>query len=179
MINLIPPSAKKSITREYWLRVISVWFVGMTVALLAGIVIMVPAYVLIGLQVSASENSSREASQKIAGYESVSKDLDYANQQARAIIDNFRFLPMSDYVHMVRAHENAEVVVSEVRVNRAKEGFGPVSVVGEASNRQALATFRDRLLAEPEVESVDLPISNLAKDKDIQFTLSVVVKKSS
>jgi hypothetical protein len=178
MINLIPPEAKKRIILEYWTRVVSVWGAALIAALIAGICIMVPTYVLITIQIGANESSSKAASEKVSEYETSTKELAAANQRAKAVVDSANGTLTSDQIHLIRSHESAEVVVSQITVNRAKDGFSPILVAGEARNRKALAIFRDELLAEPNVEAVDLPISNLAKDKDIQFNLSVTIKKS-
>lgn len=177
MINLIPPAAKKGIRLEYWLRVITVWFILLIGALIASIAVMAPAYVLIDLQIDASAESSAAASEKIAGYESVANELKRSNLEAKAVLDTTSYVPISEYVALVRELEGKNITVSEVAINRSKDGFSPIQVRGEAVDRQSLAQFRDDLLAQPSVSSVDLPISNLAKDRDIQFSLSVSVKK--
>lgn len=177
MINLIPQSAKRGIRLEYWLRVVTVWGVLVTGALVGSVVIMAPAYVLINLQIDASAESSAAASQKIASYESVAKDLNRSNVEAKAVLDTTGYVPISNYVEMIRRLENSNITVSEITIGRAKDSFSPIQIKGQAVDRQSLSRFRDNLLAEPTVASVDLPISNLAKDKDIQFSLSVSVKK--
>lgn len=177
MINLIPPSAKKSITLEYWLRVISMWSVIWSIALLLGISIMIPAYVLITLQVSAFSESAASASQKLATLKDVSKELEQASEGARVLIDGMRFVKVSDYEALFRDLENDDVRLTQIGIDRTKDGLAPARLAGQAASRQALASFRDALLAQPEVASVDLPISNLAKDKDIQFSLTVTLKK--
>jgi hypothetical protein len=179
MINLIPQSAKKAIKIEYWVRVVTAWSVLITGALLGSVVIMAPAYVLIDLQTDANEESSAAATEKIAGYESVAKDLTRSNVEAKAVLDTTSYVPMSDNVEMIRELENSSVVVSDIVISRSKDGFSPIQVRGEAASRQALAQFRDDLLANPTVANVDLPISNLAKDKDIQFNISVTLKKQT
>jgi hypothetical protein len=179
MINLIPPEAKKRVSKEYWLRVLSVWFIASTAAFIASICILVPAYVLITIQIGVNENVSQAASEKVAEFESVTKELAVANQKSKIILDNDSFSPISPYVAMVRAHESEEVRVSQISVVRSKDGFSPIAVSGEADSRQALASFRDQLLSEPDVSGVDLPISNLAKDKEIQFSLTISIKKPS
>ncbi len=176
MINLIPPKAKRSITIEYWLRVISVWFFTFSVAFAVGASLMVPTYVLITLQVSAFSDSAASASEKLATLKDVSKDLNLASQEARALIDGLRFSQMSGYVTLFRDLETNEVTLSQISIDRTKDGVAPVRLAGNAANRQALAAFRDHLLAVPQVASVDLPISNLAKDKDIPFNLTVAIK---
>ena len=51
----------------------------------------------------------------------------------------------------------------------------PVNITGTATDRQSLASFRDRMLAHPLISEVNLPISNLATDKDIQFSITVTM----
>ncbi len=178
MINLIPREAKKRIIIEYWVRVASVWFFSITAALVAGICILVPTYVLISLQIHATEGSSKAASEKVAGYEAATKELTKANQKAQILVGNNSYTPTTDYLRLISAHEGKGVMVSQVSLVRVKDGFGPITVSGQADNRQALREFRDSLLGEPTVAAVDLPISNLAKDRDIQFSLTVTVKKT-
>lgn len=177
MINLIPSAAKKGIKIEYWLRVVTVWFVLLIGAMLASVAVMAPAYVLIDLQIDASAESSAAASQKIAGYESVANELKRSNVEAKAILDTTGYIPISDYIAIIRELEGGGITVSEIQIIRAKDSFSPIQVKGKAVDRQSLSQFRDKLLAQPSIASVDLPISNLAKDKDIQFSLTIAVKK--
>jgi len=179
MINLIPPQAKKGVVREYWMRVASVWFYTWSAALLGGVLIMVPAYVLINSQVSVYQESAKSASEKVASFEDVSKDLTASSLQAGKLITGFRQSLISDKIATLRSLEKPGVTISEFTINRVDEAYEPIQVTGTADNRQALAAFRDRLLALPDVESVDLPISNLAKDRDIQFNLTVKLNKKT
>ncbi|MBP6924677.1 MAG: hypothetical protein KBC62_04495 [Candidatus Pacebacteria bacterium] len=177
MINLIPPTAKKGIRTEYWLRVVTTWFILITGALVASIAVMAPAFVLINLQIGASAESSAVASQKIAGYESVANELKRSNVEAKAVLDTTAYIPISDQIAIIRKYEGLDITISDIVISRSKDGFSPIQVTGRAVSRQSLSQFRESLLAEPSIATVDLPISNLAKDRDIQFNLSVTVKK--
>lgn len=179
MINLIPPTAKKSILREYWLRVLSVWFAVWSIALLIGVAVLVPSYVLIVSQVKVYSESATKASQKILDFENVSKDLVRSSQLAGTLLSGLKDPRMSDYTARFKELQSSGISISKITVSRAEVGLGPAQLSGEAKNRQALADFRDRLRAQPEVSAVDLPISNLAKDKDIQFSLSVTFKNAT
>ena len=64
-----------------------------------------------------------------------------------------------------------------MNLSRDGESVREISISGTAASRQALADFRNRLREEDGVESVDLPISNLAKDRDIPFELTVTFVK--
>jgi hypothetical protein len=176
MINLIPPTAKKRIVLEYWLRVLTVWLALCVVAALFGLLIMLPTYVLVRGQVDAYKGSAAEASAKIADYEGVAKSLVSASQNAKTVLDTIKTEQISTHLELFDRLESEDLVLTDVLVTRGVDGFEPISLKGTAINRQAIANFRDRLLSEPTVESVDFPISSLAKDRDIPFTMTVVLK---
>lgn len=179
MINLIPPPAKRKLRYEYWVRAVSVWFTIWSVALFAGACILLPAYVLIGSQVSVYQVSATAASEKVVNYETVSASLEQANLQARSVIDEANLPLFSEYISLFEAQQGSGVAITEMRLSREVTGVAPVTVSGTADDRQSLASFRDRLLAIEEVTSVDLPISNLARDKDISFTLTVALRNNT
>lgn len=175
MINLIPTSAKKSVLVEYWLRVVTVWFLVWSVAFVLAVAILVPAYVLIDSQINAYADSAKIASEKVASYESVSKDLVRSSQQAGTILEKIKVTPLSKYLSNFNSMQTNEITITEMIVSRDEKGVTPISIVGTAKSRQALASFREQLLETTYITEVDLPISNLAKDRDIQFSIIVTV----
>lgn len=175
MINLLPPAAKKGILIEYWVRAVSVWFILWSFALLAATSLLLPAYVFTTSQVELHQESADVAIKKVTDYEQASVSLVNASQQARTIVDGKEKERFSKYVLLLEQLQGEEVQVTTVTLGRDEKGITPIAVGGVARDRQALAAFRDRLLADDAVTSVDLPISNLARDKDIQFTISVTL----
>ncbi len=175
MVNLIPQKAKRRLLIEYWVRAVSVWFTTWAVVLLAGVGILLPAYVLIGLQVDTLQTSASVASEKVANYESVSAALAQATRQAKTIIDESSSPQFSEYITLFSSLQGSGVEVTKMGIYRGAEGVAPVVLNGKATDRQSLASFRDRLLAAEDIVSVDLPISNLAQDKDISFTITVTL----
>ncbi|MCA9361833.1 hypothetical protein KC906_00515 [Candidatus Kaiserbacteria bacterium] len=173
MINLIPPTAKKGIVFEYWVRVVTVWLYLWSAVMIVGICITLPTYVLISVQASVLESSAQEASEMVAGYDDVSRALMAANQQAAVIVKESRLVSVSQYLQLFESLQGAGITVTGVRLDRTADGLAPAVVTGKAIDRQTLAAFRDRLVAHALIELVDLPIANLAQDKDITFTLTV------
>jgi hypothetical protein len=177
MINLIPPTAKKKIVTEYWLRVISVWFYIWTAAMIGSVVIMFPAYILIHSQVSVYEQSALSASEKVAIFEEVKKQVERSNILAIKMQNQLTVPLVSEYLSLFSSLEGQGVALTSIDISRSDAVFSGIRVSGKAESRQVLAAFRDRISADVRVEKVDLPLSNLAKDKDIQFSLTVTLKK--
>lgn len=179
MINLIPPTAKRSIKIEYWTRVVSVWSILLAIALFASASVLLPAYVLIGAQVAVYETSAAEASQKVADYQNVSVALVDASQQAKLALDELSRPDFSSYLYLFTSLQGETIQLTELRLGRTDAGFEAVTIAGVAADRQALASFRDELRAHERVADVELPIRNLARDRDIAFEIKVTLNDES
>ncbi len=177
MINLIPQSAKKQIVIEYWLRVVTVWLLLFSITATIGTALMFPVYILVKTQTDVYRESANAAVQKIAVYENVSEDLVRSSQQAKMVLDNKNQPYLSQYIKLFSTLETSSLELSGISITRGVTGVDSIQVAGTAIDRKALADFRDRLLALEQVEKVDFPISNLAKDKDISFNMVVTLKK--
>jgi hypothetical protein len=175
MINLVPPKAKKSIQIEYWLRVLTTWLFLWSFALVCGAAALIPAYVLIETQSSVYETSAAEVSQKIADYNLASTALIRSSQQARYVLDERDVISISSLISLIESLQDADIQLTDIAINRTDKAISPIKLGGVASNRQALASFRDVLLEQTSVKDVDLPISNLARDKDIPFSITVTI----
>lgn len=177
MINLIPPIVRKSIITEYWVRVFSIWFFIVAVVATAAVLLSLPVYVLVSSQVNVYEQSALEATQRVNEYDLSAGALVRANVMAQKVFELRGVEKFSTIVTSVEALQGSDIVIEGFNFARTDNTLAPVEVSGRAATRQALADFREALLAQESVSDVILPISNLAKDRDIDFSLSVVFKE--
>lgn len=179
MVNLIPPSAKKSVAVEYWLRVITVWsIIATTVAVLFTLTFL-PVYVLVDTKIGVYQESAALASQKLASFEAVSQELTRSTEQARLLRASNNETSLYSIIELFDMLENNGIELSQITVAKVQgSGLAPVLLSGTARDRQALADFRDRLLEQEAVDAVDFPISNLAKDRDIVFSITVTMSNA-
>ena len=175
MINLIPLTAKKKIITEYWVRVISVWMLISGVVLLVVSLLFLPVYVLVTSQVSVYESSAKEAMAKVAEYDFSASALAEANVQAQKLIELRQMKPFSDLIYDFTSLQGNDIAINNFDFKRTGMKLNSVQLTGKAKDRKALADFRDAMMTLPEVKDVYLPIANLAKDKDINFSISVTL----
>lgn len=178
MINLIPPAARRSVVREYWLRAISVWLLLFGTGCLIVASLLLPTYVLIRLQVGELEQTAVAASEKVATYDVSASALVAANKQAQLLMGTST-TPFSTYLTQLEQFAGAGVVLRDIQFVRSKTGVGSITVAGTAATRQVLANFRDALEAEPAFSKVNLPISNLIKDRDLLFVIDITLATST
>lgn len=179
MSNLIPQIAKKKIATEYWLRVSTAWFLLWAAALIVAAVLLFPVYIFTATQVAVSADSARGAEALVADHEAIGKKIEAANDQARLVIENARLSQAHSIVGFFESMETSSVSFSKITFTKSGTTVQPIRLTGQASDRESLAAFRDALLAHEAVATVDLPISNLAKDKDILFDITVTMHKNS
>jgi len=179
MTNLLPPTAKKHIVFEYWVRVVSTWVIFWSLCLLISAVLLWPTYVLIVGSSAAFADSVKDASARTAEYDGMSESLTQATKQAQTVIIHNRQTKLSQLFTDMTNTAGQGIRISDVRITRGTKQMEPMQVQGVATDRQSLAQFRDRLELLPYVASVDLPIENLAQNQDIEFNLSVTINSQA
>jgi hypothetical protein len=175
MINLIPPGGHKTIKYEYVLRVGSVLgFLFATVFILLSIV-LIPTYVLVGAQIKAFEAEKNQSSE-------VSDTLNIADQEVRITGE------MLAQLKRIPAGELASVAISEIKnvapstiiftnfIAEAPQGdIQKIQIQGNAPTRESLAELKNSLENSPMFEKAEVPISDLARDVDVPFAISVML----
>jgi Tfp pilus assembly protein PilN len=173
MINLIPASAKKKLLKAYWSRVFTVWFLVWTTALLVGISLVIPTWVLISTQVAGFIKTASSTTQNIVEFEQAQADITRANKQAFFLLEENNSLKMSERLNLFYDLRGEGVQINEIKINREGINIKSAIVSGTAESRQALSDYRNRLLESKFITEAQLPISNLAQDKDIKFSLTI------
>ena len=80
---------------------------------------------------------------------------------------------------MFESHERPGIEIRKIVFGTDGDKVKPITLSGVAADRESLAAFRDSLLGDEAIEKADLPISNLAKDKDINYSITVTMVKGA
>lgn len=180
MINLIPPAAKTRIRTEYWVRAVALWLFVLAAAAVIFAVALLPAQVLITTESGYYQAQDAGDTGSTTEPVSAARLLTEANEEARLIVEQSKiptFLPIADVVNAAAARDGVSIVGFEF--TRTAGAIAPVRVSGVAPDRTSLAAFRDALVADARIEQVELPISNFAKNRDIEFSLSLILSTSN
>lgn len=174
MINLIPPAAKKIMVREYWTRVLTVWVMLGGTACLIVTLLLLPTYLLLSIKTSVIKEQAAAATQKVASYDVSATELQTANRQAQILLKDTTTLSYSGLVAEFETIAGEGVSINDFRFLQSST-LGTISLSGVATTREDLANFRDRLESDVRFAKVDLPISNLIKDRDLLFSMSLII----
>lgn len=176
MINLIPPHARRKVTQEYWTRTVTVWLYLLGIAFVCTAILFVPAYVLVKSQLAVYGEAYQTASADNEQF-TVSKTAITTANETALLLATDNVTDFSVFMDAIQLSASANIIVTTVTMDRVGTDIKPIAVSGVAANRISLANFRDALEAHEYFVTANLPLSNLAKDADITFTITVTPAK--
>ncbi len=172
MINLLPPEGKKLYVQEYWVRVLSVWGFLMGAVLVGSTLLFIPSYTLIYVQLRAAGEAIETAKSQ-----SDVSEKENVIREANVIIDQLslkkEYTEVSQVIEDMAAEATEELSINHFNFSYKDDTVVGAQIQGAALSREALAQFKRSLEALPYFASVTLPISDLAREKDLPFTITV------
>ena len=175
MINLIPPHAKKTAAREYWVRVLSVWGFLLTGVVGIALALLLPSYVFQQLQLAPIE---RELAQKDIVYEtlgSVEGIVETANTIVAQLDEPRVLVQASEVLAEINTAATAGVSFNAFTIQREEKVITQVLVRGVADTRVHLANFRDALERSALFGTASVPISDLAQESNLPFSVTITM----
>lgn len=188
MINLLPDSNKKEIKKEYYTRLGVVVAIFLSALLVVRIASLLPSYLLISAKhKSFLERSNSAGHQDIqAKRESLEKVVTEINAKVAMLSGPEKATPSPEKVFSeiiskkpsgIQLNSLSYEDATQSGTKRTENASAPqnirLSIVGTAKERNTLLSFVEMLNKDPLFSSVDLPISSLVKDRDLNFTLAV------
>jgi Tfp pilus assembly protein PilN len=172
MISLLSPEGKKRLARERKTRFVSVLLLLLTAVSLVLLAFSVPIRLMQQHQLrnmgdkgdllTELETSRRKAEKKVAEVNVLLKHIDQQKENRR----------FSEIINKIDELSGSEISLTQFSFDTKNK----LTLQGQASARTALSEFRDRLEEDKQFSSVELPLSNLVSERDVAFTITLIVK---
>ncbi len=181
-MTLLTVKKKKKISKEKILRLASGFLIVLNVAILSGIAFMTPSYFLLIL---SKDDILRGLEAVKGGFEQKGfKNADNDVKSVNVLISGYEtaqkkrkeFAPILNKMSSVTP---SEIKISYLNFRKINDGAFSLLIQGNSPERGAFLDYLGALRGLPEVESVMSPISNLLKDRDLDFSLEVKFKKET
>ena len=179
MINLLPISGIKRITSEYRIRLITAALVMLAVIILIAMTLLFPAYLLAShKRALVMEDLSKIGDQNTSSQEV--KDLEKVIKETDVILDLLnakgqKFSVSGDIVAKTAGFRTENIKITGIFYDE-KDLENSLSLKGSATSRQSLSSFIEMLKKDAAFTNVSLPISDLVKDRNIDFTVMIKLK---
>ncbi len=171
MFNLLLPSDKATLYREYMLRVVIVATGAFLTVVTIGIVFLFPSYVWLRMNEGAIFEK-RAVTQKAAPVnEELATTVNDAKQTI-AILNTKKQISFRELIENVIKERGAGIKLSSIEYV-ITEGKLTLKLSGISADRESLVAFSKALSKDPAYATVNVPISNYVKDRNIEFSLSI------
>ena len=174
MLNLIQPDQKRKIIREYRGRfavmTLSVFFVLEIIAL----ALLIPSYIISIAQVQSLNMQQTAVQSQSTVTESAQSTalLQTANNQMSILATSSTPSGAAKSIQDLLANSGTAIRINGITYN-TQNGLREIVIQGIAATREDLVAFSNHIQGEPNVRSVDLPISNFAQSKNIDFSMTI------
>lgn len=172
MTNLLPAQGKKRLKQQYWMRVATVFFIVAGIGFLVSAATLLPTYFYISFQSNALKNASAAHQADTLSFREMDDAIELANDISVALTADQEYINVNEVQKEIIAFSEGLATINNISI--AKEEYvTSVVVSGVAFDRESLVEFRDKAEAHRFFTYVKLPLSNLAKDQDIPFSLTL------
>lgn len=176
MINLIPPQGRKALNREYILRAASVCTGMVGIVFLAATTLLIPTYVYINTQVRTIEHQNIEGDKVSEDFKAAEAEVKFANTISIQLSKDETSPSISNLIAEVIRIAPPGIFFKNFELNVKKDVKSDgMQVQGMASSRASLLTLKQAIEESALFESAILPISDLARDVDLPFSITVVL----
>lgn len=174
MINLLPEPEQHSLRTTYYARLATVVIALAAFVVCAGAALLAPSYFLARVEADTMRNSLSASTQALASGQGASdtKTMEQISEQV-SLMKSFPRTPhiAAALSALTRAVPQG-VFISKVAIAPDDSGSDSISIFGIAGTRGELLAFAHTLQSSPSFSGVSVPLSQLAGETDITFSLS-------
>ncbi len=177
MINLIPPQGHSALRHEYMLRIASMYCFILGGVLVASAALMIPTYVLTSSQLEAVRSDNSENHETTQAFSRASEEIKTATAMMSQLRVTESAIVYSTIIEeIVRSAPNG-IAFTTFQGRPEEDELTQITIQGLASTRNALASFKNALESSVMFEKADIPISDLARDTNLPFVVTVTLSE--
>lgn len=179
MFNVIPQEEKKILQKEYNTRRLIVFGVFIVITLVISLILLFPSYLTSRINhqnTLMSLESIREELTKDDVHVATPEEIAALRAKISVFNSSKDNVLVQELFSTIANRRGSQIKILEMSFARGTEGKPAIIVEGNADTRDALTQFARNLQAEPTFSEVNLPISNLAKDKNIAFSMTMSLR---
>ena len=171
MLKLLTDEGREKVSGEYKVRRVVVIILALIVITIITIIGLLPSYVLSGsreeealARLRLTESGDQKEGQELRAW------LAETNKRLSTIAPNLDTDKPSDFIARVIALKPSGIKITGFSWTKAKDKV-TLSLSGTALDRQTLVRFENEIEASGLFSDITLPISDLAKDRNIGFQI--------
>lgn len=176
-MNLLPTTEKEYLKKGLKLRFITIILFFTSASLLVGFVSLLPAYFLTLSHLSDSYLLSIKNDDSTKEMLSLPEEI---NSKLKFLQSSVSGIAVTDFFSQIINYLPSGITLNSItfaKKQNFKEKNGTiVSISGMSASRDSLVSFSNLLKESKSFSSVEVPVSNLTKNKDLPFSISIFIE---
>ena len=172
MFSFLPGEYRKKVMRIYRTRLSILYLIGLICISIFSVAMLVPAYMISisrKIEVSA-EFDALKKTLDLKKNNDTESFINEASQKIKASLSSVSKGYISDVVENLISHKRSDILLNNITLTKNQEGLA-INMAGVALTRDGLLSFVKSLKSDESLKNVDFPVSTLAKDKNISFSI--------
>lgn len=157
------------------MRALSVWALLISLALLASGILLLPTYILYTKQIHVATAASESLKEEDASFTTIEKTLTEANAFATQLSGSLESVKASDILMHIESALPQDITLEALNVLQEKKKVR-IEARASARSRESLRRFTDALKRDAFFSDAQVPISDLAQDSDLSFTVTLTLR---
>lgn len=174
MFTLLPEHHKKKLWKLYRIRLASVICLFLTAIFLIGIGLLFPSYISLDLNMSTLESETKILEDKIKSKNDKGLIETLDKIKVTLLLAKPEETNILNSVKIILSIMPRGISINNINYTRGQNAPSSLTISGIASERGDLITFTKQLQKEISFTSVALPVSNLAKQTNVPFSLTIL-----
>ncbi|MDP2593465.1 MAG: hypothetical protein Q8P52_02335 [bacterium] len=179
MFNLLSDEQKMFVRREYKKRFLAVIFGGLGAIMFSASLVLIPSLVLVYNQHKLAKDSLEfleRKTEEVGG--NATQEISRIKELAKLVNASQEETAFAPVLEKIVSSKNSSVTLTQftfIHLKNVKEGAPPydLRISGVAKTRTGLLDFVKKLEQQEDFWEVNLPVSHLAKERDIVFSLAL------
>lgn len=183
MSNLLPKKEKELLQKEYFTRLMIIVLGLLTGSTLLSAGFLVPSYVALEVKKDTAGEQINLLNESILNKNSVETEKKLNTIIAKIeVLNRQDKISLTNFVNKIIENKPTEVHITDFLYNKVQKKDITEKVItlrGVADQRDSLLKFKDYLSGLELFKEVNLPLSNLTKDEDVDFLINLTLKQET
>ena len=178
--NLLPKSEKDNILKAYKARVLITYLLGSFVTLIISCVVFLPPFILSYYKMNAIIQKQNLAPLSAEDEKKILNFPGMVDAESKIALSLKGGISITDRITQISEARPKGLSITEVSYDSVAKTAGKlvkqILISGIAPTRGSLLTFEDQVKKINFVSSISVPVSDLAKDKDLPFSMTIIMQ---
>ncbi len=180
MFNLLPDSFKEDLRKEYKLRRYIIILLFISFVQLSSLVFLFPSWATSSYKEEAitAEVEKMNQADNVSNSNSIRSSIRSLNKDLSLFDSYLKYTKAMPFFDVILSKKTSSIRITNMTYSSVSTSTATINLQGFSSTRDSLVNFKKNLDDSKAFINVDLPISNYAKDKDINFSMSLTISQN-